>query len=249
MKFFLLCGQQCPLQAGYCCNGPSWIWRWRTSAWQCRMPAASAEWNPTGQRWGIFWTWNVKTFAFERHYHWHLTFKLHFLGSLFKSHRVEESWPERWSIPGILNVCGTKARLVQSQTRGSEGKKMIYKMTLSSCFIDSLSLTVFCFILKVLSELFSSVFENEEMPTPLHPLQGGLTDRLIKPTALLRSLSPPTQRSGSSSQVCATEKKNSLFGWRSSQHSNNHAITSSKLKSNLSYFFHTLFLSRTQSSV
>ncbi|XP_003962265.1 LON peptidase N-terminal domain and RING finger protein 2 [Takifugu rubripes] len=54
---------------------------------------------------------------------------------------------------------------------------------------------------KVLSELFSSVFENEEMPTPLHPLQGGLTDRLIKPAALLRSLSPLTQRSGSSSQA------------------------------------------------
>lgn len=122
MRFFL-CGQQCPLQASCCANGPSWVWRWRTSAWQCRMPAAFAEWNPTGQRWGIFWTWNVKTFAFELHYHRHLTFKLHILGSLFKSYRVEESRPERWSLPGILNVCGTKARLVQSQTRGSEGKK------------------------------------------------------------------------------------------------------------------------------
>ncbi|XP_036965528.1 LON peptidase N-terminal domain and RING finger protein 2 isoform X2 [Acanthopagrus latus] len=55
---------------------------------------------------------------------------------------------------------------------------------------------------KVLSEVFSSVFENEDMPTPLHPLQGGLTTRHIKPPALLRSLRPltQTQRPGSSSQ-------------------------------------------------
>ncbi|XP_019965035.2 LON peptidase N-terminal domain and RING finger protein 2 [Paralichthys olivaceus] len=53
---------------------------------------------------------------------------------------------------------------------------------------------------KVLSELFSSVFENEDMPTTLHPLQGGLANRLIKPPALLRSLRPLTQRPGSSSQ-------------------------------------------------
>ncbi|XP_040003885.1 LON peptidase N-terminal domain and RING finger protein 2 [Xiphias gladius] len=53
---------------------------------------------------------------------------------------------------------------------------------------------------KVLSELFSSVFENEDLPTPLHPLQGGLATRLIKPPALLMSLRPLTQRPGSSSQ-------------------------------------------------
>ncbi|XP_044072490.1 LON peptidase N-terminal domain and RING finger protein 2 [Siniperca chuatsi] len=53
---------------------------------------------------------------------------------------------------------------------------------------------------KVLSELFSSVFENEDLPTPLHPLQGGLATSLIKPPALLRSLRPLTQRPGSSSQ-------------------------------------------------
>lgn len=53
---------------------------------------------------------------------------------------------------------------------------------------------------KVLSELFSSVFENEDLPTPVHPLQGGLATRLIKPSALLRSLRPLTQRPGSSSQ-------------------------------------------------
>ncbi|XP_053295682.1 LON peptidase N-terminal domain and RING finger protein 2 [Pleuronectes platessa] len=53
---------------------------------------------------------------------------------------------------------------------------------------------------KVLSELFSSVFENEDRPTPLHPLQGGLASRLIKPGVLLRSLRPLTQRPGSSSQ-------------------------------------------------
>lgn len=53
---------------------------------------------------------------------------------------------------------------------------------------------------KVLSELFSSVFENEDLPTPLHPLQGGLATRLIKPPALLRTLRPLTQKPGSSSQ-------------------------------------------------
>lgn len=53
---------------------------------------------------------------------------------------------------------------------------------------------------KILSELFSSVFENEDLPTPLHPLQGGMATRLIKPPALLRSLRPLTQRPGSSSQ-------------------------------------------------
>ncbi|XP_028992643.1 LON peptidase N-terminal domain and RING finger protein 2 [Betta splendens] len=53
---------------------------------------------------------------------------------------------------------------------------------------------------KVLSELFSSVFEKEDMPTPLHPLQGGLATRLIKPPALLQSLSPLTQSPGSSTQ-------------------------------------------------
>ncbi|KAM3862473.1 LON peptidase N-terminal domain and RING finger protein 2 [Diretmus argenteus] len=53
---------------------------------------------------------------------------------------------------------------------------------------------------KVLSELFSSVFETEDLPTPLHPLQGGMVTRLIKPTALLSSLRPLTQRPDSSSQ-------------------------------------------------
>ncbi|XP_078142131.1 LON peptidase N-terminal domain and RING finger protein 2 [Centroberyx gerrardi] len=53
---------------------------------------------------------------------------------------------------------------------------------------------------KVLSELFSSVFEREDLPTPLHPLQGGAATRLIKPTALLSSLRPLTQRPGCSAQ-------------------------------------------------
>ncbi|XP_068185579.1 LON peptidase N-terminal domain and RING finger protein 2 [Antennarius striatus] len=53
---------------------------------------------------------------------------------------------------------------------------------------------------KVLSELFSSVFENEELTTSLHPPQAGTTDRLIKPPALLSSLRPLTQKPGSSSQ-------------------------------------------------
>lgn len=77
-------------------------------------------------------------------------------------------------------------------------------------YIDiDMILTSRCFSLspptlhQILSELFSSVFENEELPTPLHPLQGGLTNRLIKPAALLRSLRPLTQRPGSSSQVSA----------------------------------------------
>ncbi|KAJ4933411.1 hypothetical protein JOQ06_030242, partial [Pogonophryne albipinna] len=38
---------------------------------------------------------------------------------------------------------------------------------------------------KVLSKVFSSVFENGNMPTPLHPLQGGVASRLIKPPASL----------------------------------------------------------------
>ncbi|KAL6100365.1 lonrf2 [Pungitius sinensis] len=49
---------------------------------------------------------------------------------------------------------------------------------------------------KVLSEVFSSVFESEEVPPLLHPLQGA---RLIKPPALLRSLRPLTQKPGSAS--------------------------------------------------
>ncbi|XP_012723971.2 LON peptidase N-terminal domain and RING finger protein 2 [Fundulus heteroclitus] len=53
---------------------------------------------------------------------------------------------------------------------------------------------------KVLSEVFSSVFENQDMPTPLHPLQGGFATRLIKPPALIQSLRPLTQKPGCSSQ-------------------------------------------------
>ncbi|TDH06605.1 hypothetical protein EPR50_G00115120 [Perca flavescens] len=53
---------------------------------------------------------------------------------------------------------------------------------------------------KILSDVFSSVFENSDMPTPLHPLQGRVATRLIKPPALLRSLSPLIQKPGSSSQ-------------------------------------------------
>ncbi|MED6273902.1 hypothetical protein CHARACLAT_010979 [Characodon lateralis] len=53
---------------------------------------------------------------------------------------------------------------------------------------------------KVLSEVFSSVFENEDMSTPLHPLQGGFANRLIKPPALLQTLRPLTQKPGGSSQ-------------------------------------------------
>lgn len=53
---------------------------------------------------------------------------------------------------------------------------------------------------KVLSEVFSSVFENEDVPTPPHPLQGGLATRLIKPPALLQSLRPLTQKPGCSPQ-------------------------------------------------
>lgn len=101
-------------------------------------------------------------------------------------------------------MCGAEARLVQSQTGGSEGEtRGLAPRNPGPCARWALSPTLFCSVLQVLSELFSSVFENEEMPTPLRPLQGGLTDRLIKPTALLRSLSPVTQKSGSSSQVRA----------------------------------------------
>ncbi|XP_041662692.1 LON peptidase N-terminal domain and RING finger protein 2 [Cheilinus undulatus] len=64
---------------------------------------------------------------------------------------------------------------------------------------------------KILSELFSSVFENEDMPTPLHPLQGGLATRLIKPPALLRSLRPLTQRPCSSSSSSSSASQDSEF--------------------------------------
>ncbi|XP_077436245.1 LON peptidase N-terminal domain and RING finger protein 2 [Vanacampus margaritifer] len=53
---------------------------------------------------------------------------------------------------------------------------------------------------KVLAELFYSVFENQDMPTPLHPLQGGVASRPIKPPALLRTLRPFAQKPASSSQ-------------------------------------------------
>lgn len=46
---------------------------------------------------------------------------------------------------------------------------------------------------KVLSELFSSVFEDDNIPTPLHPLQGSPATRLKAPI-LLGSLHPLTQR-------------------------------------------------------
>ncbi|XP_034042015.1 LON peptidase N-terminal domain and RING finger protein 2 [Thalassophryne amazonica] len=51
---------------------------------------------------------------------------------------------------------------------------------------------------KVLSELFSSMYDEEDLP--LHHLQGGLSALLIKPPALLMSLRPHMQRPGSSSQ-------------------------------------------------
>ncbi|XP_064832690.1 LON peptidase N-terminal domain and RING finger protein 2-like [Oncorhynchus masou masou] len=55
---------------------------------------------------------------------------------------------------------------------------------------------------KVLSELFSSVFEKDGQPTPIHPLQGGPSTRLLKPPALYGSLNPFTmpQKPGCSSQ-------------------------------------------------
>lgn len=179
-----------------------------------------------------------------------LTFniQLHILGSLFKSHSVEESRPKWWSLPGVPNVCGAEARLDQSQTRGSEGKKKLFSNSpgLSMCFMDSWSATMF-FVPQVLSELFSSVFENEEMPAPLHPLQGGLADRFIKPTALLRSLSPLTQRSGSSSQVSATQK--SFFWWETQKQPCHKMSTFLLLGSIFSYFVRLMSLSRTQRSV
>ncbi|XP_034416779.1 LON peptidase N-terminal domain and RING finger protein 2 isoform X2 [Cyclopterus lumpus] len=50
---------------------------------------------------------------------------------------------------------------------------------------------------KVLSEVFSSIFENE---VPLPPLQGGAATHLIKPPALLSTLRPLTLRPASFSQ-------------------------------------------------
>ncbi|KAJ3592400.1 hypothetical protein NHX12_007527 [Muraenolepis orangiensis] len=60
---------------------------------------------------------------------------------------------------------------------------------------------------KVLSELFSSVFEREDMPAPLlHPLQGGSASRLVKPLALLSSLSPLTPRTGAKDSELSVSK-------------------------------------------
>ncbi|KAM6970592.1 LON peptidase N-terminal domain and RING finger protein 2 [Aplochiton taeniatus] len=50
---------------------------------------------------------------------------------------------------------------------------------------------------KVLSDLFSSVFDSGD--TPLHPLQGGPPSRLFKPAALLSSLRPLGLRNSSAS--------------------------------------------------
>ncbi|KAM8854846.1 LON peptidase N-terminal domain and RING finger protein 2 [Spinachia spinachia] len=67
---------------------------------------------------------------------------------------------------------------------------------------------------KILSELFSSVFEGEEVPPLLHPLQGGLGARLIKPPALLSSLRPLTQKP--SSEDCESSRTQSPPGDESS---------------------------------
>ncbi|XP_051938692.1 LON peptidase N-terminal domain and RING finger protein 2 [Hippocampus zosterae] len=64
---------------------------------------------------------------------------------------------------------------------------------------------------KVLAELFSSVFENQDIPTPLHPLQGGVASRPIKPPVLLRTLRPLTQRPASSSQESDTSMTKSAL--------------------------------------
>lgn len=122
--------------------------------------------------------------------------------ALRKADRNDEAFQE-FLMCVALKPDWTKVKLEAQKVR-----KLFLKITCTSqsmCLKESGSAAVFFFVLQVLSELFSSVFENEEMPAPLHPLQGGLTDRLIKPTALLRSLSPLTQRSGSSSQVCVMQ--------------------------------------------
>ncbi|XP_061142994.1 LON peptidase N-terminal domain and RING finger protein 2 [Syngnathus typhle] len=59
---------------------------------------------------------------------------------------------------------------------------------------------------KILAELFSSVFEKQDMPTPLHPLQGGVASRPIKPPALLRTLRPLAQKPTSSSKDSSATK-------------------------------------------
>ncbi|XP_056145299.1 LON peptidase N-terminal domain and RING finger protein 2 isoform X2 [Lampris incognitus] len=81
---------------------------------------------------------------------------------------------------------------------------------------------------KVLSELFSSVFEREDITTPLHPLQGGHAGRLIKPTSLLNSLRPLTQRPGFSSQDSEISVTKSAPAEESS-----HLLPLSPAKSNL----------------
>ncbi|XP_062866625.1 LON peptidase N-terminal domain and RING finger protein 2 isoform X2 [Trichomycterus rosablanca] len=49
---------------------------------------------------------------------------------------------------------------------------------------------------KILSEMFSSIFENDGLVTRLHPLQATGSTPRIKPSSLLSSIHPPTNRDG-----------------------------------------------------
>lgn len=65
---------------------------------------------------------------------------------------------------------------------------------------------------KVLSELFSSVFEEGDIPTPVHPLQGNPSTRLIKAPALLGSLHPLTQRPAEASWQAPESRSSACEG-------------------------------------
>ncbi|KAG9348885.1 hypothetical protein JZ751_029202 [Albula glossodonta] len=71
---------------------------------------------------------------------------------------------------------------------------------------------------KILSEVFSSVFERDGLPTPLRPHQGGSTSSgptCFKPSALLGSLqSPPCNEAGSSKDSAWSLAKTSLCDGR-----------------------------------
>ncbi|KAJ8332299.1 hypothetical protein SKAU_G00427250 [Synaphobranchus kaupii] len=73
---------------------------------------------------------------------------------------------------------------------------------------------------KMLSEVFSSVFERDGLPTPLRPHQGGtMSSSCFKPSALLGSLQPPLYsegaRPGSSKDPAWSLSKTSAREFRS----------------------------------
>ena len=66
----------------------------------------------------------------------------------------------------------------------------------SLIFLRITSAMLFCLTLQVLCEMFSSVFEDDSLDTPLHPLQATGPAPRIKPLSLLSSLHSSLPRDG-----------------------------------------------------